>query len=483
MNLKNESERYKMTPEEKLKDLEGEAKQLRIKANNNPRTFSEDDAERATEIAGEHARLREIVSRKKAAADALGPLAHVPSDEQSTLPEDEHQAYGQTSASRHRGNSPAREKATPFAQAIVKAFNAAGSIVGGPGSGKQLVESGRITAAIPSTAKSVPTSTNSGWGNAMTEGDLSWMVGLPRAGLSMLEIIQAEEVSSPVGAYLRQSQRENNASTVPGGQLKPISKYQLRPAQWRTSTIAHLSEPIRTQWLDDYSGLQDFISSELVHGVDRAANRFMLYGGQDEDGGSQPGLLNVGGVETTPYHTSKLRTLRAAIGDLEATGVQPTHIVMSPADWQEVELLEDSESRYLLSGAPGSRARKQLWGVPVITPPDMQDARAMVGTFENVRLLHRGSHQITWNDGWQAEDGDPNQPLDLYARNMVRFRDEIRVSLVIQSLQAYRYVLLHEEANEEPPEIPTPFPEVDYGNTSKLVPAPPRLDDLEDGDE
>lgn len=462
-----------MTPKEQLQKINAEMTRLRTKATDRPAQFTDDDADRATELAAKHARLKDQMQKQEDAAKVMKDLSGWVSDEQPEMP-GENDGIGFHPSGRSGANGPALEKAAPFGKHIIKAFNAAGSVVGGPGSGKQLADSGRITASIP-------TSTSEGWGSISDEAGVSSMVGLPRTGLSLLEIIQAEEVTGgPVGSYLRQQQRENRATTVPGGRQKPTSSYQLKPAQWRTSTIAHLSEPIRTQWLDDYAGLYDFIGSELVHGVDRATNRFMLYGGQDEDAGTQPGLLNVGGVETTEYRESKLRTLRAAIGELEVAGVEPTHIVMSPADWEDIEVLEDAAARYLFDGTPGSRPRRQLWGLPVVTPPDMEQGRAMVGTFGNVRLLHRGSHQITWNDSLHVENSDSSSPLDLYGRNMVRFRDEVRVSLVIQSLQAYRYVLVDEDHDGNAPQIPTDYP-AGNGEDDHIVPIPPRPNNGSDG--
>lgn len=482
-----------MTLKDKLAQLGQEAEKLRAKATDHPSRFTKADSDRATEVAAEHRRIKGMIDQQAAATKALGPMANIPSSEQHILPgEDDIMADLKQSADSRGLNRAALDEASPFGLEVAKAFNEASSVFGGAGSGKAMASRGQITAAIP-TRKSIPA-----YGNGYQNANVSSLVGLPQTGMSLLEVIGAEEVSGPVGGYLRQTLRDNKASTVPAGQVKPTSEYRFDPAQWRMSTIAHLTGPIRTQWLEDYSSLMEFIEHEMAYGIDRAANRFILFGGQDEDGGLQPGLLNTPGLQTVEFDDSKLTTLRNAIGELEDTGVQPTHIVMNSTDWKQIELQREASGAFMFEAAPGGRAGKQLWGLPVITPPDLPAGRSMVGTFEKVRLLHRGSHQIEWNNSAMLypdpERSQPeNQPTeaggvyDNFARNMVRFRDEMRASLVNQSLHAYKHVLLNEDVSSEPPSIDNPYPDVEppTGNGTGLVPVPqyPNKDDNGNGDD
>ncbi|MHA7285117.1 phage major capsid family protein [Arthrobacter sp. MDT3-44] len=110
--------------------------------------------------------------------------------------------------------------------------------------------------------------------------------------MASFKAVNRREVNSAAGTYLRQTQRLNNAAPVVPGELKPISQYGLEPATWQIAAIAHLSEPIKLQWLKDYSALEQFLSQELSYGVDEVIADLILNGGTTEDGSTVFGIRN-----------------------------------------------------------------------------------------------------------------------------------------------------------------------------------------------
>lgn len=407
-----------MNPREKLAALMSEGAKLRQKSITGGE-FTEKDASRAVELAAEVTGLQATIAKQdKASRDLQAAM-----DGTELQSNDQHKDWGgsgRTAALKAGTRYGVAEKARHFSDGVMRAFDAAAPLIGGPAVAKQLIPQGAITAEFDGR-----------------------IIEDPRQRFSLAAALGTRQVNGAGGQYLRQTERDNQAATVAGGTLKPISRFGLSPASWSIATIAALTEPVRLQWLADYDGLQQFLTSELAYGVDEAAAEFILHGGTDENGDTVTGLLNTSGVQQTPYAVSALRTIRAAIGDLEAIGVEPTHIVMAPKDFEELEVSLDADQNFQFAGAPVDRVNQRLWGLPVVTPANMPRGEAVVGDLSTVTLLHRASHQLTW-DASTANVGTAEAPevRDLFRTNEVRFRDELRLGLEISSLKTYTVATL-----------------------------------------
>ncbi|MEJ1113837.1 phage major capsid protein [Paenarthrobacter sp. CCNWLY172] len=410
-----------MTPQERLIELVAEGEALRRKAIDAPDTFTEADADRATAVAKEHATTSALVHHQKTTSEALAQAgAGTPTQSSSVGSSglfEVDAGSGRTKFS-GRGGVPLAQgdKTKAYADQIMRAFASAAPAIGGPAVHKALVPSGNITADFDGR-----------------------VIHDPAATFSILEAVNRREVSSAAGTYLRQTQRVNNAAPVVPGELKPISQYGLEPATWQIATIAHLSEPIKLQWLDDYPALEQFLGQELAYGVDEAIADFILNGGTAEDGSTVSGILNTSGVVQTPFTTNRLLTLRRAIGELDVQGVTPTGIVLNPTDWESIETLTTTTGEFLLPLAPQNSVERRLWNTPVTLAAAMPAGEAIIGDLSTVSLLYRNSQRIEWNPymGDTATDGTP-AIRDLFRRNEVVFRAEIRIGLEILSTKTLR---------------------------------------------
>lgn len=402
-----------MTPEARLKQIAAQAETLRRKAMDTPGAFTEADAEEATTIAKERATLTALVERANSVAEAL----HKATEHGGTYSSRD-EGEGRQPKFASRGGVPISqgEKAKAHTDHLMKALAAAAPTIGGPSVSKALVSSGAVTADFDGR-----------------------IISDPAAAFSILAAVNDRQVDGAAGTYLQQTVRTNNAATVVPGALKPISAYSLEPADWKIATIAHLSQPISLQWLEDYPALETFLAQQLAYGLDEAIADFILNGGTAEDGSTVTGILNTSGIVQTAFSTNKLLTIRKAIGELDATGVTATGIIMNPADWESIETLTTTNGEFLLPLAPQKSVERVLWNTPVTLAAGIPAGEAVVGDLSSVSVLHRNSQRLEWSNAMSdtSVDGTP-APRDLFRRNEVVFRNEIRVGLELLSIPSLR---------------------------------------------
>ncbi|MFJ4879345.1 HK97 family phage prohead protease [Streptomyces sp. NPDC088745] len=234
-------------------------------------------------------------------------------------------------------------------------------------------------------------------------------------------------------AYLRQTVRTNNAAVVAHGAKKPTSLYTLARVDDRVRTIAHLSEPIAKQDLDDIGLLRTFIDQEMRLGLDVALEREILSG--DGTGEHFTGMANVSGAQVQAFSSNVLTTTRKAVTKLERWGyLARAGWVMTPEDWETIELLADNEGQFYYGGpqAAVNASSRRLWSVPVVVSDAATTGTAHLADFSQMRLQVRQDGVLDWSENMY----DPNalgagQGASDFERNMLRFRFEGRFGLEI----------------------------------------------------
>ena len=73
------------------------------------------------------------------------------------------------------------------------------------------------------------------------------------------------------------------------------------------------------------------------------------------------------GVVPNAYDTSLVVTLRKSITALEVGGYDPAALILSPADWEAVELLLSTTNSIEHMSLPFDSATRRLFSVPVVT--------------------------------------------------------------------------------------------------------------------
>lgn len=234
-------------------------------------------------------------------------------------------------------------------------------------------------------------------------------------------------------AYLRQTTRTNNAAVVAQGAKKPTSIYTLSRVDDRVRTIAHLSEPIAKQDLDDIGMLRQFIDQEMRLGLDLALEEQILEG--SGSGENMTGIANVSGSQAQAFVTDLLTTTRKAVTKLERYGYMTNAaFVMTPDDWESIELLADNENRFYYGGPQTTvdRSARRLWGAPVVVTEAATTGTAHLADFSQMRLQVRQDGILDWSENVYDPDAiSAGVGASDFERNMLRFRFEGRFGLEI----------------------------------------------------
>ena len=222
----------------------------------------------------------------------------------------------------------------------------------------------------------------------------------------------------------------NNANVVSENPSagKPESDLQLTMESAPVATIAHWIHASK-QVLDDVGMLQTHIDGRLRYGLKLKEEAQLLKGsgvGLNIDGiytqASQALSQGVTVANETFIDRLRLAMLQAQLAEYTADG-----IVINPIDWAGIELLKDSQQRYLLAN-PQAMTTPTLWGLPVVATQSMSKGEYLVGAFQ------MGAQ------GWDREDINvtiSTEDRDNFIKNMVTILCEERIGLTVYRPEAF----------------------------------------------
>ena len=214
------------------------------------------------------------------------------------------------------------------------------------------------------------------------------------------------------------------------GELKNESAMTFTLANVPVRTLAHWI-PASRQVLGDAPLLEAHLSNRLLYGLALIEETQMITG--TGGGNTLTGLVN----QATSFNggmtnQTALDTLAKAANQLAVGAYEPSGIILNPNDWLAMQLLKDTQGRYLI-GDPKAGTAPQLWGLPVIATPSMTQGYFLV--IDAVRA------------GYVADRETANVRIseshsDHFTRNMIAILAECRVALVIEQGAAIIYGVL-----------------------------------------
>lgn len=245
---------------------------------------------------------------------------------------------------------------------------------------------------------------------------------------SIRDLMHQDKTDQPAIMYPRELAFNNAASTVKEGTLKPESELKFKGEIAPVITIAHFIVASK-QVLDDVKQLIGYINTSLLEGLRRVEDVTILHG----SGASEElmGLYTIASELNEDLVSVENKTLvdkiRIAMAQLSVKDLYATGIVLNPIDWATIELNKDSTGRYIVS-SPYSNLSMNLWGVPVVVSPSIQQGKFLVGDFmSGARIYDREDANIVIS----TEDKDN------FVKNMVTIRAEERVAMPIYRPAAF----------------------------------------------
>jgi HK97 family phage major capsid protein len=228
--------------------------------------------------------------------------------------------------------------------------------------------------------------------------------------------------------YMKESSFTNAAATVAEGATKPESTLVFDQATDPVRKIAHWL-PVTEEMLEDVSQIRSYIDARLRLGVELEEEDQLLNG--DGTAPNISGILDRSGLTAAQARgadTNADAIFKQITTIATTVFVQPTGIVMNPANWQTVQLTKNAAGNYLGNGPWAPAQPAQLWGLPVAVTPSIAANLGLVGDF-------RGSAQVFRKGGLRVEAS--NSHSDFFVKNLVAIRAEERLALAVYREAAF----------------------------------------------
>lgn len=287
----------------------------------------------------------------------------------------------------------------------------------------------------PTRIKTLITSSTSSAGDLLVPERLNALYdsGTFRRPLTVIDLIKRISVSSESVEYPFLSSVTNNAGPVAIADSISTSDDTGRFAEsamvWDKASvtmkwIGH-TIPIPESVLSDIGQLMSWVNEFLIYGVLEELEDQIITG--DGTGENLTGILSTSGIQTQAFSNSMLETLRKAKTKVRKTGrVQKAAIVLTPENYESIELTQDAEMRYLLGGPVGQMA-PTLWGMPVVESEGLTANHAIVGGFDHCAIFDRQ----------QIEVSTSTENRDFFEKNLVALRARYRGQFGVMRPKAF----------------------------------------------
>lgn len=235
--------------------------------------------------------------------------------------------------------------------------------------------------------------------------------------------------SSNAVEFTREATFVNAAAETAESVGKPETDVTFTLVSAPVRTIAHWLR-ISRQLAADNSALAAYINTRMQYGVNlRVENQLVTGGGT---GANISGLYNTGNFTPHGYTAATMTSwlsgwtridlIRRVLADCQLADYPPNAILVNPADWAIMEVIKDTQGRYIV-GDPSSGAEPRLWGVPVIPTAAMTADNFLMGAFDMAATLYNREGVTV---ALSEEDASN------FTTNLVTIRAERRVALAVE---------------------------------------------------
>jgi HK97 family phage major capsid protein len=190
--------------------------------------------------------------------------------------------------------------------------------------------------------------------------------------------------------YFRLTSSTNGAAQWSGSGTKAESSYTWEPFVANLAWVAHHT-PIAKESVSDYGQLEGIIRNELGLGLAQAKSRDALVGSNSS---GIIGVLNTTGIQTYTTKTDDNvydSVRRMARLCRKNSGLIPTHVAMSSAVHEELDLLKGDDGHYLAINING-----QVWALKIVEDDYLEVADTTTPTTTHEGAMVYANTGATW---------------------------------------------------------------------------------------
>lgn len=263
--------------------------------------------------------------------------------------------------------------------------------------------------------------------------------------LTVADLIPQAATGTNTVRYVVEGTATSGAAGVAEGASKPESTLALSTTDEPVKKIA-TSLTVSDEMLEDAQQTQGYVNGRLSLFVAIEDERQLVAGGGTNE---LVGLTGRSGVTTWGRGTvdsNAVALFKAMNGQRGSSFLEPSAIILNPANWQTTRLATDSAGQFM-GGGPfmgqygnngmvgnGNQLGGQmdtLWGKPVVVTTAVGAGTALVGAFDTAAQIYRRS-------GVTVEAS--NSHSDYFEKNLVKIRAEERLALCVYRPAAFTLV-------------------------------------------
>lgn len=253
------------------------------------------------------------------------------------------------------------------------------------------------------------------------------IITTPQRRLTIRDLIAPGRTASNLITYMKETGFTNSAAPVAENTLKPESTLTLAQSTAPVIKLAHFMKA-STEILDDFPALQSYIDERLTYGLKLVEETQLLKG--SGVGNNLNGIYTQATAYVAPITLSgntRIDVLRLALLQAELAEYPSDGIVLHPTDWATIELLKDTQGRYIIGNPQGNLA-PSLWGRPVVATQAMTVDTFLVGAF-------RMGAQVF--DRMMASVAVATENENDFIMNLITILIEERLALVVNRPEAF----------------------------------------------
>lgn len=287
-----------------------------------------------------------------------------------------------------------------------------------------LANGARGNLCIP-VSNAITTADGSGGGLIYQEEERT-PVNMARRRLRIVNLLSRGRTGSDMVKYRKQTLRTDATAAIAEGGTYPESAFGWTKAQAQVKKIGAVTN-ITEETMADADLLQSEIDVDLRYGLDLEEEKQVLAGdGVGENlHGLIPNATAFAAAAGLPNQT-RIDRLRLAVLQVTLADYIPTAFVLNPTDWAAIDLLKDTQGRFIF-GNPGAMSTPALWGKDVVESNTMSAGEWLTGDFELA---------ATYYDRSEAEVIISSEHDQNFVEDMLTMKARKRAALAIKRTPA-----------------------------------------------